>query len=64
MKEVNWVRVLAILLGASYVLNSMTWATMRLLESKLDEIQDVADLQNGYVYIEPTYLHKLAPASK
>lgn len=54
MKEVNWIRVLAILLVASGILHSMTWGTMRLLESKLDQIQEIADMQNGYVFIEPS----------
>lgn len=57
-------RVLAILLVASGILNSMTWGTMRLLETKLDQIQEIADMQNGYVYITPTYRHMHKPSHK
>ena len=64
MKEVNWVRVLAILLVASGILNTMTWSTMRVLEAKLDAIQEIADLQSGYIYVTPTYRHTKESSTK
>ena len=53
MEAINWTRILGALLIANGILHYATWDTMRLLENKLDQIQEVADCNYGYVYIEP-----------
>ena len=54
MEAINWTRILGALLIANGILHYATWDTMVVLEDKLTQIQEVADFNYGYVYIEPS----------